>query len=31
MTAIFVLGVLVGIGAAVTYYLYHIPPFRGDE
>lgn len=31
MTAIFVLGVLIGIGLAVTYYIHHIPPMRGDE
>lgn len=31
MIAVFVVGLIAGIGLAVTYYLWHIPPMRGDE
>lgn len=30
MTAVFLLGVAVGLGFAITYYIWHIPPTRED-
>lgn len=31
ISGVFILGVLVGLGLAVTYYLHCIPPSSGDD